>query len=466
MQRRESSETREEELIRIAKSERDRTAVLRHLKEIVGGDAFRGSPRSAQFLTFIVEQAIAGRFDSLKERVIGIEIFGRAPSYDTGEDAIVRVTATDVRKRLLQHYGQYGVHGAFRIGLPSGSYLPAVTRERVDKEECPSSDEDGHGSIREIRGLAAPAMNSEGREVAVERLRPGSNSRWPHRAWVAAGIGVLVLNLALWALYWSHAQHKEAPVPAAPWQAIFASSHAIHLITSDPGIVTVQEIAGHEISVSDYANRKYIPESSKMTADEIRICRRLLWGDDSAAAVDAPIAARIAELAQRGARQIDVKAARSIPLSFLKSDDHYIFLGSPRSNPWVALFDDQLDFRFVFDEVSRQELILNAHPAAGEPARYVPTAAGWATGQSYALIAFLQNPDQNGQVVLLAGANGEGTEAAGRLATDTPRFIAALRRCGIGSSGPVRHFEMLLHLNTMAGAPNNVDVTACHLLAP
>ena len=70
--------------------------------------AFRGSHRSAQFLKHIVEQSIAGRFESLKERAIGIELFGRAPSYDTGEDAIVRVTASDVRKRLLQHYGKYG----------------------------------------------------------------------------------------------------------------------------------------------------------------------------------------------------------------------------------------------------------------------------------------------------------------------------------------------------------------------
>jgi hypothetical protein len=70
-----------------------------HLKEVLEGDAFRGSHRSGQFLKHIVDKAIAGHFDSLKERVIGIEVFGRSPSYDTGTDAIVRVTASDVRKR-------------------------------------------------------------------------------------------------------------------------------------------------------------------------------------------------------------------------------------------------------------------------------------------------------------------------------------------------------------------------------
>ena len=91
-----------------------------HLKEIVEGAAFRGSQRSAQFLTYVVEQAIAGQWNALKERTIGIELFGRSPTYDTGEDAIVRVTASDVRRRLLQHYGRYGAASEFRVSLPAG----------------------------------------------------------------------------------------------------------------------------------------------------------------------------------------------------------------------------------------------------------------------------------------------------------------------------------------------------------
>ncbi len=61
----------------------------------------RGAIVAPQFLEFVVEQAIAGNFDQLKERLIGVEFFNRQPSYDKGEDAIVRVTASDVRKRLL-----------------------------------------------------------------------------------------------------------------------------------------------------------------------------------------------------------------------------------------------------------------------------------------------------------------------------------------------------------------------------
>jgi hypothetical protein len=60
------------------------------------------------------------------------EVFGRSPSYDTGEDAIVRVTASDVRKRLLQHYDRYGSASEFRINLPLGSYIPEIIYEPGD----------------------------------------------------------------------------------------------------------------------------------------------------------------------------------------------------------------------------------------------------------------------------------------------------------------------------------------------
>ena len=95
---------------------------------------------------------------------------------------------------------------------------------------------------------------------------------------------------------------------------------------------------------------------------------------------------------------------------------------------------------------------------------YIPTAEGWATGRSYAIVAFVQNPDQTGQVLLIAGANGEGTAAAGKLVTDLPRLSAELARCDIRANRGVQHFELLLELNTLAGSPNGMNVVACHTL--
>ena len=282
---------------------------------------------------------------------------------------------------------------------------------------------------------------------------------------MAFAILLLVANLSLWAYFWSRTRRVQAKTaPVLPWSVLLSSPRATHLITSDPNIVFVQEITGSEIAVSDYANHKYIPESNKLTENELRLCHTILWGDDSAAAVDPPIAVRIGALAQSSFKSVDAHAARSIQLSDLKTDDNFIFLGSPRSDPWSALFADQLDFRFVFDKVAGQEIIRNVHPRPRELPAYVPTALGWGTGESYAIIAFVRNPDQNGQILLVAGADGEGTEAAGKLVTDLSRLSAALTQCGIRPGGPLQHFELLLGLNTMAGSPNNIDIVACHLL--
>ncbi len=75
-------------------------ALLAHLRQLFESPAFKGSRRSQQFLQHIVDQTLAGQSEQLKERNLGVALFGRDPAYDTGEDAVVRVTASDVRKRL------------------------------------------------------------------------------------------------------------------------------------------------------------------------------------------------------------------------------------------------------------------------------------------------------------------------------------------------------------------------------
>jgi hypothetical protein len=463
-------EAREAEIVKIAESKQDTAALRHHLTEIIEGAAFRGSHRSGQFLRYIVEQALAGQFDSLKERVIGMELFGRTPSYDTSEDAIVRVTASDVRRRLLQHYGKYGASLEFRVSLPLGSYIPEITRNSHSTEfqaaaayaqPTPTPPDPGTNHGDPAPPFPLPVVNS-----SADATLEGAGARSPSRIqWLVFGIIFLALNISLWGIFWNRSSHTNVGhAVLLPWSVLFNPTHATHLITSDPNIVVVQEITGTQLSVSDYANHKYIPETNQLTSETIRLTHAVLWGDNTAAAVDARIAGNIGALAQASSSKIDVRAARSVQLSDLKTDDNFIVLGSPRSDPWSALFDNELDFRFDFDKTTKQEVILNTQRHPGELPTYVPTALGWATGQSFAIIALVQNPDQNGSVLLLAGANGEGTEAAGRLATDPGRLAPMLKKCGVDPSGPLQNFELLLRLNTMAGSPNNIDLVACHIL--
>jgi hypothetical protein len=351
-----------------------------------------------------------------------------------------------------------------------GSYIPEIT--------CRSSGTSGANaeSAKEnpAQLLSTPparAQVSTAEEPAADLTETPSRAH-SRPAWSRVG-GWLLLSIAIaaliwWRISWNHsASIKAAPsnqITSLPWSSLLTLAHPAHLITSDPNIVVIQEITGSELSLSDYANHKYIPEENKLTPEEVRYCRSILWGDNSAAAVDPPIAVKISALAAMNSRTIDARASRSIQLTDLKTDDSFIFLGSPRSDPWTSLFNDQLDFRFAFDQAAKQEVIINSHPRPNEAAKYVPTALGWATGQSFAIVAFIQNPDANGQILILAGANGEGTEAAGKLVTDLPRLSSVLQSCGIKSAGPPVHFELLLRLNTMAGSPSHVDVVACHTL--
>jgi hypothetical protein len=439
---------------KIVETEQDAARLQQHLKEVVEGEAFKGSHRSGQFLTYIVEESIAGRFPALKERIIGVTLFGRAPTYDTGEDAIVRVTASDVRKRLLQHYGKYGVTSEFRISLPLGSYIPEITREpqKTASLHTPVAIPEVPLTTPEPAPHVVPLIETPG-------LR---NRRWVR--WLVFGVLVIACNAVLWGLFWNHfSRPASAPVSILPWSAFFHSQHSIRLITSDPNIVEIQELTGSPVSLSDYANQRFIPNASSLSPQVISFCKNILRGD-KAAAVDARVIASIAELAQSASKKINVQVARDVRLSDLYTDDNFIFLGSPRSNLWTTLFNDQLDFRFAFDDKSHQEIIRNVHPRPGESSSYVPTAKGWATGQSFATISFVQNSGTDGQVLILAGANGEGTAAAGELVTNAPRLSAALQHCGLSPANPVGHFQLLLRLNTMAGSPSNVDVLACHLL--
>jgi hypothetical protein len=418
-----------------------------HLNGVLEGEAFKGSPRSGKFLKYIVGRAIAGDFDSLKERAIGIEVFGRPPGYDTSADAIVRVTASDVRKRLLQHYGRPGMAAEYQISLPAGSYLPKITREPRPRAAQPMVSA---VSVR-IQESLPPAVSD-----------PQSASR--HKSelfrFVVAVVLISALNLAVFVMAWNHVR-KPDRIAVLPWSAIFGSSRATQLITSDPNIAEIQGFTGGQITLSDYANHKYIPDPSLLTPEQRHFCEVILRGD-KASVVDTPIVMSVGRLAQATSSKVTVHGARSIQFSDLQSDSNFILLGSPRTNPWSNLYNDRLDFRFEYDPRTGKEVIRNLHPRSGEPPAYVETAPGWATGQSYAIVAFLKSLDEGGQVLWVAGQTAEGTEAAGKLVSDLPKLDATLKNCGLKSPGP-EHFEILLQLNALAGSPSNVDTVSCRV---
>ena len=97
--------------------------VRAQLDKILASNAFAGAERPGRFLRFVVEQALAG--NQLKETLLGVEVFGRNPSYDPRLDGVVRVESVKLRSRLKEYYETLGAGDPVRIDLPKGGYLPS-----------------------------------------------------------------------------------------------------------------------------------------------------------------------------------------------------------------------------------------------------------------------------------------------------------------------------------------------------
>ena len=116
-------------------TEEQRASVLAHLDKLLESPAFSGSRRRQAFVRYVVEQTLAGSGASIKERNIAVDVFERSDDFDAQSASIVRVTGSDVRKRLAQAYAS-GLDGSVRIELPLGSYQPVF---HFDPEVVPAA---------------------------------------------------------------------------------------------------------------------------------------------------------------------------------------------------------------------------------------------------------------------------------------------------------------------------------------
>lgn len=120
-------------------------AIKGELDSLLNSEQFYGTKRCHDFLEFVVSSALAGDYESLVERTLGAEIFGRQIDYDTGSDAIVRVRANDVRRRLTEYYSERNHASEVSISLPAGSYIPefhwATTEAPAATADVPNTNQ-------------------------------------------------------------------------------------------------------------------------------------------------------------------------------------------------------------------------------------------------------------------------------------------------------------------------------------
>jgi len=108
------------------------------LERILASRCFQQAGRASDFLRFVVEQTLAGGGQRLKGYTIGVEVFGRPADFDAQSDALVRVEAGRLRRRLVEYYAGDGVADPVRIELPRGTYAVEYRFACPDEEVAPA----------------------------------------------------------------------------------------------------------------------------------------------------------------------------------------------------------------------------------------------------------------------------------------------------------------------------------------
>jgi TolB-like protein/Tfp pilus assembly protein PilF len=109
-------------------------ATKAQLERILSSATFQQVDRLKRFLQFIVSEYVEGRGDELKEYVVGVQVFGKEPSFDPRTDPIVRVQARRLRARLDRYYRSEGQHDELIVDLPKGGYTPVIRQRDVRQE--------------------------------------------------------------------------------------------------------------------------------------------------------------------------------------------------------------------------------------------------------------------------------------------------------------------------------------------
>jgi serine/threonine-protein kinase len=107
------------------------------LEKILASSGFANADRISRFLRYTVEETLNGQTDKLKESLLGIDVFGRKPTYDPRVDAVVRTEAVKLRARLRDYYESEGRDDEVVIDLPKGGYVPAFRYREKDPVATP-----------------------------------------------------------------------------------------------------------------------------------------------------------------------------------------------------------------------------------------------------------------------------------------------------------------------------------------
>lgn len=401
---------------------------------------FQSSTNLHGLLSYLAERSIQSSGEPPTERQIGIAVFGKPADYSPAEDSAVRVHVRQLRLRLHEYFAQEGRKETLRVEIPKRSYALEFHEAIADS------------SLQVVAPLSVEP-------VPIPSKAPPSAARTV-LLWIALTAALVC------AVGWYRAVAGVAHAPA-PWplNTVIQQGQQTRIVVSDSSLM-LRLLGQHEITLDDYLQPGYrkglIP--SHLPNNLQRLTNYILDSQLTSFADLSTISA-LMKVAGPLDKQLVITSARDLNRRDLEQGN-YVFVGSPTSNPWVALFADKLNFQEVEQDVGGRIYFLNRHPLPGEQNQYQGLATTGSTGEDYATISVLPGPIGQGNVMVLQGLRQEGTEALSALLADSEnrdRLHNAVQQ-RTKTSSP--YFEALIRSQAVVGAPVSVNVVAVRSIEP
>jgi hypothetical protein len=408
--------------------------------KILQSQVFRNTESLRRLLRFLAEKAITGEADQLKEYSVGIDAFGKPPSYDPRQDSAVRIQVGRLRQKLSDYYLNEGKEDPIIVELPKGGFrLQFESRVPISRADL------------EVVSSQIPAPRPRAR---ISKLTIG----------LTATV-VLSLTWALWATTeWMGERRFAASVRAAwtpeletLWAPFLQSSRAIVFAVSSPLFVSIQGFGNYRNTNlnnwADVESDAKLASVRKLLGEPEIFPHRLYTGTGDANALFL-----LGKLL--GSRKDNLSFARSADLSWQQfSSTNVVLVGTPRS------------FRDLLQGMPAQlELDLDSsgirilHPSKDEPAvlndqtvrGYLsPTAPD--DGEVYALITRMPGPNGQGTVASFSSNLNPGTLAAIQQFTEPRLAPSLINRLRDSSGGIPRYFQLALRVRFKGGVPTETS---------
>jgi len=418
--------------------------VREQLERLLTHPLFCNSKRYPALLAYTVDQTLLGSAAELKERSIGIEVFGRTPSYDANADPVVRITAGEVRKRLTQYYYDSAHAGELVIELPVGSYVPTFRNQAQVVTEAEVQPDpaviDGASSDLAEANFIEPIP--EDATVSQSQRASSTQPKAPVRWLFTAALTLLALVGGV-----GTGLYFRATPPATPPSSI---DRFWAPVTSATGTATY--CLGEPAKNLDVGSINSL-ETAPSSENPEPLYFRLHYSGHLALADVITLTRTAAALETRH------KVFRIMPASeasFSQLREGPIVLIGGFDNIWTLRITQSL--RFGFESKDGVALIVD---------RKSPKQTTWATAwdlpykklsRDYAIVARIHDNTTGQPVVIAAGISEEGTESAGEILYNPVYLDTLLAKAPAGWDQ--MNMEAVIETQVIDGHPGPPNVLA------